>query len=336
VNSRRQVLRGTVVLAGTVASGALLLHRSTAVIKARANAQLDPLYDLPADVAHHEIASADGGSLHVLERGHGRPLVLIHGIGLQAAVWSPQLHLLADRYRVLAPDVRGHGRSRAGGDGFGRQVAARDLLTALEHFDLRDAVVVGHSMGGAILMRCAADFPDELGKRVAGLVFMDTAAFHLVPGLALPVARALGQIVIRRLERGRPVPQRRFGDDDLSWGAVRLAFGACPSGKAVDQVRRFLEDLPPSTTVPTGLDLVYHDERAALAHIPVPCLVLVGSRDMLTPVYAARRIAELVPAARLEIVPGAGHQLMQERPHEVAALLDDFVTELDPSPRLPA
>jgi pimeloyl-ACP methyl ester carboxylesterase len=318
-----------------MASGALLLHRSAGTIKGRTNPQLDPLYDLPADVTHHEVAAPDGGSLHVLERGRGRPLVLMHGIGLQAGVWSPQLHLLADRYRVLAPDVRGHGQSRAGADGFGRQVAARDLLTALEHFDVHDAIVVGHSMGGTIVMRCAAEFPDELEKRIAGLVFMDTAAFHLVPGPALPVARALGQRVTRRLESGRPLPQRRFGDDDLSWVAVRLAFGACPSGKAVDQVRGFLAEAPESTTVPTGVDLLYHDERAALANLPAPSLVLVGSRDVLTPVFAARRIAVLLPDARLEVVPGAGHQLMQERPYEVAALLDAFVNRLDPSPRLP-
>ena len=57
-----------------------------------------------------------------------------------------------------------------------------------------------------------------------------------------------------------------------------------------------------------------------------PSLVLVGSRDLLTPVFAARRIASFLPDARLEVLEGAGHQLMQERPYEVARLLDEFAS----------
>lgn len=321
---------GVAVLGATAGAGRWSLHRAARNIKARRNPELDALYELPTDVTHHDIPSADGGSLHVIERGHGRPLVLIHGITLQAAVWSPQLHGLADRYRVLALDVRGHGRSRAGHDGFGRKVAARDVATVLDHFDLRRAIVVGHSMGGMILMEFAGDFPDLLEERVAGLVFMDTAAYQLLPKPALPVAQALGRRVKGRYERGRPVPQRQMGEDDLSWVTARLAFGEQPSRVAVDQVRRFLEEVPQSTSLPSGIDLLDHDAREALAATKTPSLVLVGSRDLLTPVFAARRIARFLPYARLEVLPGAGHQLMQERPREVAALLDEFAARLGP------
>jgi len=308
------------------------LHWAANDIKARSSAELDQLYDVPDDVVHHDIPAADGGSLHVIERGSGRPLVLIHGITLQATVWSPQLHQLADRYRVIAVDVRGHGRSVAGHAGFGRKVAARDLLTVLTHFDLHDAVIVGHSMGGMILMEFAADYPDELGAVVAGLVFMDTAAYQILLPPALPIARAVGRRVRARFESGRPVPYRHTGEDDLSWVAARLAFGRHPSAKAVGQVRRFLEEIPESTSLPSGIDLLDHDARQALAATRTPSLVLVGSLDLLTPVFAARRIARLLPCSRLEVLPGAGHQLMQERPREVAALLDDFVAGLPACP----
>jgi pimeloyl-ACP methyl ester carboxylesterase len=328
--NRRALALAAAAHGAGVAAGTLVLRHSTSTMKVRSNPGLDPLYDLPGDVAHHQIPAADGGSLHVLERGSGRPLVLIHGISLQAAVWSPQLHQLANRYRVLAMDVRGHGRSQAGADGFGRKAAARDLATVLDHFDLDDAVIVGHSMGGMILMEFAGEFPDQLAKRVAGLVFMDTAAYQLLPSPALPVARALGRHVKQRFESGRPVPQPPFGDDDFSWAFARLAFGQQPSAKAIGQVRRFLEEMPQSTAVPSYIDLLDHDARRVLAATHTPSLVLVGSRDLLTPVFAARRVAGILPHARLEVVPGAGHQLMQERPDEVAALLDEFVAALPP------
>jgi pimeloyl-ACP methyl ester carboxylesterase len=225
-------------------------------------------------------------------------------------------------------DVRGHGRSVAGPAGFGRKIAARDLLAVLTHFDLHDAVIVGHSMGGMILMEFAGDYPDELDARVAGLVFMDTAAYQILPRPALPIAQAFGRRVRTRYENGKPVLHRQAGEDDLSWVTTRLAFGQHPSAKAVGQVRRFLEEVPQSTSLPSGIDLLDHDARDALAATHTPSLVLVGSLDVLTPVFAARRIARFLPYSRLEVLPGAGHQLMQERPREVANLLDEFVAGL--------
>lgn len=324
----RRLAVGATISAVAVAGGSLALHRSVQALKARTDPELDPLFDLPDDVVEHEVDAPDGGSIHLIERGAGRPLLLIHGITLQAGVWSPQFHMLADRYRVLAMDVRGHGRSRAGSDGFGRKVAARDVAAVVEHFDLRDAIIVGHSMGGMILMEYAGDFPDHLAERVAGLVFMDTAAYQLLPRPALPIAQALGRRVRRRLEAGRPIPQRPVGEDDLSWLMTRMAFGSHPPARAVDQVRRFLEEVPQSTSLPSGIDLLDHDARDALRATRTPSMVLVGSRDTLTPVWAARRVARFLPRSRLEILPGAGHQLMQERPAEVARLLDDFVAGL--------
>lgn len=321
--------------AGAGAAGRVGVRRAAERIRSRHNPELDPLFDVPDDTVHHDIEAADGGSIHVLERGAGRPLLLIHGITLQARIWAPQLHLMADRYRVLAMDVRGHGRSRAGGDGFGRRIAARDVKTVLDHFDLHDALVVGHSMGGMILMEFAGDFPEELAERVAGLVFMDTAAYQLAPKPVLPLAKAFGRRVRSRFEAGRPVPMRAMGEDDLSWVLTRLAFGADPPARAVDEVRRCGAEVPQSTSLPSGIDLLDHDAREALGATSTPSMILVGSRDLLTPVAAARRIARFLPHARFEVLPGAGHQLMQERPHQVARLLDEFSAGIGAA-RLPA
>ena len=330
-NRRRRLPLAAGAVAGiglATAGGRILVRQSANSIKSHTNAELDPLYRLPPDVQHHEVASTDGGNLHLIERGDGRPLLLIHGITLQAGIWAPQFHLLADRYRVMAVDVRGHGRSVAGSDGFGRKVAARDVATVVEHFDLRDAIIVGHSMGGMILMEFAGDFPDLLSERVAGLVFMDTAAYQILPKPALPIAKALGRRVKDRFAGGKRVPQRKFGEDDLSWILARAAFGRHPSAAAVDQVRRYLEEVPQSTSLPSGIDLIDHDAREALRATRTPSMVLVGSMDLLTPVWAARRIAEFLPYARFEVLEGCGHQLMQERPYEFADLLEDFSKNL--------
>lgn len=325
---KRRTILATAGVTGLAIGGRVAMRSAVNAIKARTDPELDPLYDLPGDVEHHDITAADGGSIHVIERGEGRPLLLIHGITLQAGVWSPQFQLMADRYRVLAMDVRGHGQSSAGADGFGRRIAARDVVSVLEHFDLDRAVVVGHSMGGMILMEFAGEFPKVVESRVAGLVFMDTAAYEIAPKPVLPIAKALGRRATMRLDSGRGVRQMKMGEDDLSWLMTRLAFGAHPSGKAVDQVRQFVEAVPQSTSLPSGVDLLDHDARETLRATHTPSMILVGSRDLLTPVFAARRIAKFLPYARFEVLAGAGHQLMQERPYEVAQLIDDFVAGL--------
>lgn len=324
MNRYRTALTAAGLAAAAAAGGRAGIKAGAAAIRRRRDPVLDPLYELPDDLVHHRVPARDGGSIHVMERGEGRPLLLIHGITLQACIWSPQLHLLADRYRVLAVDVRGHGLSSPGTDGYGRRVAAGDVATVLEHFDLRDAVVVGHSMGGMILMEFAGEHRDVVAERVAGLVFMDTAAYALAPSPVLPAVQRLGGRALARFEAGHRVPQRPMGDDDLSWVLTRLAFGGRPSGRAVDETRRCGGEMTQASMLACGVDLFHHDARQALAGLSTPCLILVGSRDLLTPVYAARRIARLIPHARLEILPGAGHQLMQERPFEVGQLLDGF------------
>lgn len=316
--------------AGVVAGAGVVVERA-AVRRLRqvGDDDRDRLLDLPPDIVRRDIASHDGGTLHLLERGEGRPVVLLHGITLQASVWAPQLHLLADDHRVIACDLRGHGRSEAGRDGFGLDRLARDLRTVLEALDLRDAVVVGHSMGGMAVMKFCADHVEVLDDRVAGLAFVATA---IAPPLARPVvglSRRLTGYSVQRLESGRRVPHYRWGDNDASWLLCRMAFGRHASAKAVEKVRTMIASVGPEAFQPTLAGLLVHDARESLAASDTPSMVVVGTHDLLTPVRQARRIAEALPHAELHVLPGAGHQLMQERPHELHDILRDLDATVD-------
>lgn len=321
---------GTAAVLASGAAAARLATRSAAArLRANVDPDTDPLLVLPEGVVRHDIPTFDGGNVHVIEWGTGtRPLVLIHGVTLQAEVWSPLLHLLGERYRVYALDVRGHGASMPGSAGIGRRHAARDLATVLEHLDLRDAVVKGHSMGGMILGQFCGDFPEVRAERVAGVVFMNTAAGDLIhPRVAAPV-RSAGARLRRRVEAGKWMPPG-VGADDRSYLMGRVAFGARPSGAAVEQVRRLGQAVDERHYIPLWVDLLDTDNRGALAELDIPGLVLVGSRDALTPVRMARDIQRHLAGSELHVFPGAGHQLMQERPREVTELLIAFADRLD-------
>lgn len=320
------------IAAGAVGAGAVAIRigekRLAAQLRRPDPPDVAARFTMPADLEERELPTFDGGSLHVVEKGHGRPLVLVHGITLTSEVWAPQFHDLVDHFRVIAIDVRGHGRSRAGSGGYGRDKAAQDLAMLLTELGLENAIVVGHSMGGMILGQFCTNHTDVLHERVAGLVFMDTAVSQIVPPVAGPLAGRLGALMVSRQEAGKRVPTMGSGSDAHEWLTVRLAFGVHAPTTAVDQVRDMVAAFPPEASLPSGVDLLAHDATEGLGRVTTPAMILVGSRDLLTPVYAAKRIAKAMPHAELHVLPGAGHQLMQERPEQVAELLRDFAAKL--------
>lgn len=286
----------------------------------------DAWFDLPEGIERQDIPTHDGGTVHVVSIGEGRPLVLLHGVTLAAEVWAPIMHLAADRFRIIALDVRGHGRSVVGDDGVGRVPAAHDLATVLETLDLHDAIIMGHSMGGMITGRFCGDFPEVLRERVAGVVFMDTAVDQLMPPGVDALAERAGKAILAREAAGAKPPAVPH---DVELLATRVAFGSRPSGKAVQITTRLGHDLSDEYRSKLWIDLFDTDNRDGLAKITQPATVIVGSRDLLTPIWAAKRIMNNLRDGKLVVLAGAGHQCMQERPIQVVKALDDLVSRID-------
>jgi pimeloyl-ACP methyl ester carboxylesterase len=285
----------------------------------------DDLFDLPDDVEHLHLPTPDGGTIHAVAKGAGRPLILLHGITLRSEVWAPQFHQLTDRYRVIAVDLRGHGESAVGSDGLGISRLADDLATLLTSLDLRDAVVVGHSMGGMTLMQFCGLHADVLAERVAGLVFLATASHESYGPLIDNVLRGLIGRGVAAVESGLPLPP----PSQAGMKSVRLIFGDHPSKKAVAIATEMATSIPPTVSVPSFASILEHDARVALRATHTPALVVVGTRDILTPVWAGRTLARTLPDAEFVVLRRAGHQLMQERPDEVAELIDAFVARIE-------
>ena len=324
-NSKRLVRTVALGTGGLCLAG--LGHRAAvARIRRRADPDLDALYALPGDATQYDLETSDGGSVHVVERGTGRPLVLLHGVGLGAACWAPQLHLGADRYRVIAIDVRGHGRSNVGTAGVGHALAAADLALLLEQLDLEDAVLCGHSMGGVIIGRFCTDYPELVRQRVGGLVFMDSADKDKYSVAARRVVMSVGACLVARAEHGHPIKVTGKPDDELVF--ARMAFGRKPSGVAVELARQLGHDVSDTYRTHLWVDLQSFDNRFGLARVDKPSVVLVGGSDSQTPRSMARRLQSGLRDAQLIVYPGAGHLLMLERPREVMDAIDGLVRRL--------
>ncbi|MET8678818.1 alpha/beta fold hydrolase [Streptomyces sp. NPDC004647] len=250
------------------------------------------------------IPRPDGTVLRALVAGEGPTIVLAHGYGASLLEWNLLWQgLRAAGHRVIAFDQRGHEQSTLGRDGAGSGPMAEDYAAVAEHFDVRDGVLVGHSMGGFIAIRAVLDHP-ELVRRLRGLVLVATWAGKIYQGapqnrLQIPLLKAG---VLQRWARTRT-------------GGV--LFGAAQCGKrpspAMISVFRDVFLRQDHTPLPPVLRAFAAEDRyPRLAEITVPTVVVVGSADRSTPPAHARRLAAGIPGARLVAVPDAGHMLNWE------------------------
>lgn len=287
----------------------------------------------------------DGLQLHV--RVHGpaaRPgdrsepvtVVLAHCWTADTDDWHYQVLELLSRFghdiRVLTWDHRGHGRSDAAPeDACTVTNLARDMADLIDlHAPRGPLVLAGHSIGGMTVMALAEQRPD-LAARTAGVVLVSTSSGELdtvtlgLPELG-PRARAqLPQVLAlrartlsRRARRRTPTIERAVVNRFLFGEPLRPR----DAGLVVDQ----MINCSPATMRGFYNDMQLHDRAAALSAFDhAPARVLVGSRDLLTPVAHARRIAHHLRRSRLVIAPGAGHMLTLERPDLVTEHLVDLV-----------
>jgi pimeloyl-ACP methyl ester carboxylesterase len=299
---------------GRVASRRLRSGRDPAASEGpgAARAVLDPPFDRT-----HAVTTADGAVLHVVERGAGRPVVLVHGYTLRVAVWTLQLERWPTRgRRIVAYDQRGHGRSTVGADGITAAAMATDLAAVLEHLELRDAVVVGHSLGGMVLQQLALDRPDVVAERVRRLVLLSTAA-RGTPWAGSPL---LGVVERGGGPYGRLTPGA-MARRELGFFLAAIGVGPRAPAWIVERGQELTASCPPATITEAGRVLLRFDVSEQIGAITAPTTVVCGRADRLTPLRESVRLAARIPGARLEVVAGAGHLLMLEAPDDLEELV---------------
>lgn len=325
---RSRVAAGLAI--GTGLGAAYVLERA---LVRRWRASADELIvaglSMPSDLEHHFVTTGDGGRIHVVEAGEGPTIVLIHGFTLGVGVWARQFRDLSGTHRVIAIDLRGHGQSIGGSGGYSFERLADDLVAVLEHREVTNAVVVGHSMGGMVLQLAALRLAEALRRHAAGLVLLATDAGPAIPG---PVGRPTGVVTARVAWHAARFAERRGkgvypGSDLATWG-TRACFGANPRPTDVELVRSISAAVSPRAVAELLGPLLAFDVRAELAEIDLPTLVVVGTRDVVTPARRAKGVAARIPGARLEVLPGCGHLVMLERPEVLDGLLRGFSAEL--------
>ncbi|MFZ1468429.1 MAG: 3-oxoadipate enol-lactonase [Paracoccaceae bacterium] len=233
------------------------------------------------------------------------PLVLIHALGTDLTLWDGLVAYLP-QHRILRLDLRGHGASDAPAAPYAMGSLIRDVERVIDHFALKDCVVVGVSLGGMIAQGLAVKRLDL----VRGLVLSNTAARI---GTAAQWQDRIAQVRDQGLQAiVQPTMQRWLGHnwrDNPALPALQRAFLATPAAGWMGCAAAI-----------AGTD--FYETTATLR---LPTLAIAGGNDGSTPPDLVRETADLIPGARFQLIQSVGHLPMAEQPQTYAATLTAFL-----------
>lgn len=247
----------------------------------------------------------------------GVPLVLVHGFPLDGRIFDAQRRALADRWRVIVPDLPGFGRSGPlpAGASFTIASLADDLHAALSAAGALPCVLGGLSMGGYVALAFARRHPEGL----RGLALIDTRA-----EADTPEGRSGRESMIQAVrERGAKAAAEQMLPKMIAQSTAK-------SRPEIARAVREIMESQPAETIACALAALRDREAATpwLPQIAAPTLVMVGEHDAITPPALSEKMKAALPTSWLTVIPGSGHLSSMERPDEVTARLAGFMGQL--------
>lgn len=254
-------------------------------------------------------ARLNGIEIYYQERGSGFPVVLTHGLGDCAELWSPLAEALAGRYRVVSWDMRGHYRSEAPEElsQYTQDIVVKDLRALCDHLGIERAVHGGHSLGGYTALRFYQAYPE----RVAALILHGTGPGYRKPDGSQAWTDRLAKLA--DWQEGHFEPSARLAAKELRVGAPALGTVARHLVRGVAGVER---------------GVMAHPRFVDATAVRVPALVIVGENDKNF-MASADYFAAALPDGRKVVVKEAGHVAALERPEVVSAAVREFLDGLD-------
>jgi 2-hydroxymuconate-semialdehyde hydrolase len=256
-----------------------------------------------------------GGELAYLDLGEGPAVLLLHGFPTSSYLWRREAWLLAQRMRVIAPDLLGYGESDKAGDAdLSEPAQVGYMLEFLDRLGIRELAVVGHDLGGAIAQMLALDG----GVEVEALILLDTACFDAWPTEPAQRLRAVPP------DRRTAVVAERAVRQTFAEGVAhheRLADDAVHS-----YVRPWLANpaaLFRAAGAVTGKGLA--GREADLADLDMPTLVIWGEEDPYLSADLAERLGEAILGSAVALLPGCSHFVTEDAPQTVGPLIYEYL-----------
>ncbi len=271
----------------------------------------------------HGHVHVNGRDLHFVDEGKGTPMVLLHGWGFDHTCWRPLVDRLATQYRVITVDLPGHGRSRPSASAYTMEDLAADIAELITTLDLREPpIVVGHSLGGAVVQQLAVSDPQAVRAIIVLDSDLNTGPKRFVMSASTVVFAWWMRLAARLLGVKRSLglygPLLEIATYSRTW---RKAHPKLVQEAGLKFVDNNLDDLIWSIVAwATRPDLTNQ-----IAKFTRPALLIRGSKDLMTTGGTMRTLSEAIPYSRLQSIAGAGHATIVEQPDAVAAMIRSFV-----------
>ena len=290
------------------------------------NRTLTPLFlsgaALAAFSAAPASAQATSGSVQVGSakiayrvQGHGPAMMLVHGYPLSGELFAKNRSVLAHRYTVVTPDLRGFGNSTTPDTKGGVQLYAKDMLAVMDHLHIQKAIIGGMSMGGPVVFEMYRQAPN----RFKGMILIDTTAAPANdvekaewPGFGQQ-ARDKGVASMNPVLLPQMLTTKTRMDDPA---LVAFVSGIVKKGTVNSAVGggETLADRP--------------DSRPTLKNVKVPVLIIVGYDDPIYAVESQKMMQKMKPGSKLVIIPGAAHAATIEKPQAVNRAIENWASSI--------
>ncbi|MEM7656258.1 MAG: alpha/beta hydrolase [Bacteroidota bacterium] len=253
------------------------------------------------------IEGHDGNLIRAISAGEGPTIVLAHGYGVSLKEWNLIANqLVQEGYRIIAFDQRGHSGSTTGSEGIGSQQMAAAYKSVLEHFDVRDGILIGHSMGGFLSYVFMLTYPEVVEQRLDGALIMASFA---------------GDVYRDNVQNKVQLPLIKYG---IMTAVAKTQVLGYPFGRSL------LGSQPDAAMIRVFLDVfktqdhrallpilsAFGDENyySRLGEISIPCTIIVGENDHTTPPFHTDEMHEHLRQSKVVRLPEAGHLLNWEAP----------------------
>ena len=266
-----------------------------------------------------------GDRLAYQDEGQGDAILLLHGMAGSSQTWRSVIRPLSRKYRVIAPDLLGHGSSAKPRSDYSLGAFAVLLRDLLDELGVARATVVGHSLGGGVAMQFVYQHPDYCER----LVLIGSGGLGPDVGWTLRLLSAPGAELIMPIIAPQPV--LTAGEKVRSWFA-KMGIESPRGGEIWNAYSSFSDAETRQAFLRTLRSVVDYRGQAVSAlnrlnvRADIPIMAIWGERDAIIPVQHAYAALEARPDARLEVMAGVGHFPQVERPTEVVDLIDDFIT----------
>lgn len=256
----------------------------------------------------------DDTNLFYLDAGSGYPVFLIHGMGSDHAVWAELIPLLQNDYRVIAMDLRGHGLSSKTPGPYSIELFSEDILQLIESFNIGQAHFIGHSMGGAILQEMAINNPTIFSS----ITIISSFSY-------------IDHQLEEKLVKLRDILNNK-GYNEFFDACLEITYNPQFVIKNKELLDEFKDSMAKYSSISSLTSTINAclkvDYKSSLNKITTPSSIVAGENDVFVSINHAIKLSREIPNSKIDIIPGASHNMLVEQPLETYNVIRNFLDEL--------